>query len=126
MVGGVSLSLTHHHLLLPSSSIMTDSSPTSHVIYTVVCASLRLVSTSSELFTAGDLDTLKDNLQATLAVICGQIQSEETSRFTQHFFKCHATQASFAGDRRVLVDMLDWEDASDEEKEAKKRSQKQR
>ena len=60
---------------------MSDISLTGHAIYVTVRTLLRLASTSSELLTMSDLVTLKDNLHAMLAVICGQIQSEESSMF---------------------------------------------
>lgn len=60
---------------------MSDISLTGHAIYATVRASLRLASTSSELLAMSDLVALKDDLHATLAVIRGQIQSEESSAF---------------------------------------------
>lgn len=98
---------------------MSDTSPTGHAIYAVVRASLRLVSSSSELLTAPELVALEEDIYATLAVIRGQIQSEETGPFTQIVFKCLATHSSFTGDGRARVDMTAWSD-SDEEKEVEK------
>ena len=56
---------------------MDDSSPTGHAIFQAVRASLRLASSSLELLAISDLIALKKDLQATLAVIKGQIQSED-------------------------------------------------
>ena len=66
------------------------------------------------------LRALKDDLHATLAIIRGQIQSEGFSTFTKNILKCLTTHSSFTDDHRMIIDMSDWENASDEEKEDKK------
>ena len=99
---------------------MTDSSATSNSIFAVVRASLRLAGNSSDMLTMAHLRALKDDLHATLAIIRGQIQSEGFSTFTKNILKCLTTHSSFTDDHRMIIDMSDWENASDEEKEDKK------
>jgi len=67
-----------------------------------VRASLRLVKSSSGLFTISQLLAVNYELRKTLAVIGGQIQAAQSDG------------------RRVVLDTSDWESASDEEKDGKK------
>lgn len=53
----------------------------------------------------------------TLAVVRGQIQSEEFGMFTKEVFECLAVHSCFTDDNRVTIDLSDWENTSDEEKE---------
>ena len=115
----VFLSPVFHHLpLLPPN--MTDSSTTSNSIFAVVHMSLRLAGNLLDMLTMAHLHTLKDDLHVMLAIIHGQIQSKGFSTFTKNILKCLTTHSSFTDNHRMIIDMSDWENASDEEKEDKK------
>ena len=99
---------------------MADPSPTGNAIFETVRASLKLASSSSELFTINHLRALKDDLQVTLAVIRGQIQSEEIGTFAVDILNCLMTHSCFTDNIRVIIDLSDWESGSDDEKELEK------
>lgn len=100
---------------------MTDSptdSPTGPAILNAVRASLRLVNCSSELLTTTQLLALKDNLCETLAIVRAQIQSENFGTSSE---SPQVLGDSFvADDHRVVIDLSDWENASDAENEENK------
>ena len=98
---------------------MAEPSPVNRAIFNTVCASLRLAGSSSGLLTISQLLGVKENLHATLAVISGQIQAEQTSKFANNVPKRLATHPCFTDDQRVIIDLSDWESASDEEIEGK-------
>jgi len=96
---------------------MTDPSPTSLAIFKAVRASLRLASSSSELLTIAQLLALKGDLRETLAIISGQIRTEESGTFAKNVVKCLETHSCFTDDHKVIIDLSDWESTSDEEEE---------
>ena len=69
----------------PPLSHMADSHLSGDAIFRVVQASLKVASRSSELLTMDHLRALKFELHVTLAVISGQIQSEESGKFIEIF-----------------------------------------
>ena len=99
---------------------MPELSLTNRAIFKTVDASLKLASSSSELLTISQLLAIKDNLQATLAVISGQIQTENSGMFAENILNVWQPIRVSTGDYRVVIDMSDWESASDEEKEDRK------
>lgn len=99
---------------------MADYTRTGHSIFRTVRASLKLASTSSELISIADLSVLRDELQATLAVVKGQIQSEEYGAFAGKLLKGSKTYLLFTENHMALVDMTGWDDSSDEKKKTKK------
>lgn len=99
---------------------MTDSSPTGLAILKAVRASLRLVSSSSELLTISQLLAVKHELCETFTVINAQIQVEQSGTFSKnipHRLAALATHSCFKDDRKVVIDLTDWESSSDEGKE---------
>ena len=83
-VSSISLSPICYHLLCSPAPDMTDSSATSNSIFAVIHTSLRLASNSSDMLTMAHLRTLRNDLQATLAIIRGQIQSKGFGTFTKN------------------------------------------
>lgn len=96
---------------------MAHSSPTSLAIVNAVRASLRLVSCSSELLSIAQLRAVRDDLCETLAIVNGQIQSENFGTLSGSLLTRLATHLCFADDRRVVIDLSDWDSASDGEDE---------
>jgi hypothetical protein len=97
---------------------MTDPSPTALAIFKAVRASLRLASSSSELLTIAQLLALKGDLRETLAIISSQIRTEESGTFANNFLKRLGNHSHFTDDHKVIIDLSDWESASDEEEGA--------
>jgi len=58
---------------------MIEDSPAGLIILKAVRASLRLVNSSTELFTMSQMLALKFDIDTTLAVVNGQIQAEKPS-----------------------------------------------
>jgi len=96
---------------------MTDPSPSALAIFKAVRASLRLASSSSELLTIAQLLALKGDLRETLAIISGQIQTEESGTFTKKVVNRLEAHLCFTDDHKVIIDLSDWESTSDEEDE---------
>ena len=96
---------------------MTDSSntPTTRAMVRSVRASLRLVSCSSELLTESQLFAVKKDLQETLAIVNGQIQAIKSGTSLEDSSGCFATDSCFIDDHKLVIDMSDWEDTSDED-----------
>jgi hypothetical protein len=100
---------------------MTDSSPVDRAIINAVRALLKLASRSLGRFTISQLHALSSDLRRTMAVVNGQIQAEESSAFAKNVLKRLVTHSCFTDGGRVLLDMSDWDDESDEEKEAEEK-----
>ena len=96
---------------------MAHSAPPGDAIFAVVCASLKLASSSTEQLTIDQLRALKFDLKVTLAVIRGQIKSEESGMFTQYIFEYFETHSCFTDDKRVRIDLVGVDSESDEEEE---------
>ena len=67
------------------------------------------------------MHALSSDLRRTMAVVNGQIQAEESSAFAKNVLKRLVTHSCFTDGGRVLLDMSDWDDESDEEKEAEEK-----
>jgi len=93
------------------------SSPAGHAIFEAVRASLRLVNSSSGLFTIPQLLAIEGDLRETLAVISGKVQAEQSGMSTRGLVKCLTTHSCFTGGGRTIIDC---ESSSDEEKEDQK------
>jgi len=94
---------------------MTDSYPVGRAVFKAVRASLRLASSSSELLSLSQLLAIKDDLRETLAIINGQIEAEQSGGFAKNIPRYLATNSCFIDDRKVVIDMSDWESGSEDE-----------
>jgi hypothetical protein len=100
---------------------MTDHSRIDRAIVKALRASLKLASTSSGRLSLSQLYALNSDLRKTMAVINNQIQVEESGTSIENVLTQLATHSCFIDDRKILLDVSDWDSESDEEKEAKKK-----
>jgi hypothetical protein len=100
---------------------MTDHSRVDRAIIKALRASLKLASTSSGWLSLSQLYALNSDLHKTMAVINNQIQVEESGMSIENVLTQLATHSCFIDDRKILLDVSDWDSESDEEKEAKKK-----
>lgn len=96
---------------------MTDPSPTARAIARTANASLRLVSSSTALLSLSQLLAMESELRGTLAIVNGQIQAELSGTFPINIPGRLTTHSRFTDDHRVVIDLSDWDSASDGEKE---------
>jgi len=92
---------------------MTDPS-TGRAIVNAIRASLRLVSSSSELLTISQLLAVKSDLRETLAIVNGQIGAMQSGTFPRNVLECLATYRNFTDDHKLIINMSDWEDEEEE------------
>jgi hypothetical protein len=101
---------------------MTDHSRIDRAIVKALRASLKLASSSSGRLSLSQLYALNSDLCKTMAVISNQIQVEESGTSTENVLTWLATHSCFIDDRRIVLDVSDWDSESDEETEAKKKA----
>jgi hypothetical protein len=95
---------------------MADSldSPTGLAIVRALRASLRLVSSSSELLTISQLLAAKHDLCEMLAIVNGQIRTINSGSLVGKIREYPVPNTRFKGDKKVIIDLDDWEDTLDE------------
>lgn len=99
---------------------MADSSPTGRAMVQAVRAALRLVSSSDELLTVSQLLAVKTEIGETLDFLNARIQAEQSGAFFEGIPGWLTTHLYFADDHKVVLDLSDWESASDGEEEGDK------
>ena len=101
---------------------MANPSPTGREIVQAVRKALRSVSGSDELLTHSQLLAVRTEINNALTFVNTQIQVEELCTSSKETPRCLATHLPcFTVDRKVVLDLSDWESASDEEEDGDER-----
>lgn len=51
-----------------------------------------------------------------MAIVKGQIQAGQSGTLAENVLKCFATDSHFIDDQKLVIDMSDWEDLLDKDK----------
>jgi hypothetical protein len=98
---------------------MNDSSPTGRAIFKAVGRSLKLARASSQLLTVSQLLAMEGRLRKMFAVISDEIETKQSGT-SFAISKSWATHTCFTDGYQIIIDVSDYEDSSDEEKEGGK------
>ena len=93
---------------------MAETYPAGCAVFRAVRALLKLMNSSSELLSLFQLLAMRNDLCETLAIINSKIEAEQSGMFDKNTPKSVATNQCFTDDRRVVIDMSDWESGSEE------------
>jgi hypothetical protein len=100
---------------------MADTPPTGCKIFRVILVSLKVMKDLPGQLTVPQLFALEADLRGTLAVVCGEIHARQSDSgsFAWSFLPPFAAHLCFTCDYRVIINMSDYKDSSDEEKEGR-------
>ena len=85
-------------------------------IVRAVRASLKVVDSSLELLTTSQLSAIQSDLRRTLTTVSGQILLAESGKLTTDTLEALAADSCFAGGEQVVIDLSDWEDEPDRDR----------
>jgi len=87
--------------------------PTGRAIARAVRASLNLVGNSLELLTESQLVAIQSDLRQTLAIVDSKVPPVQPGKFAMDILATLAADSQFTDGQRVVLDLSDWEDESD-------------
>jgi len=91
-------------------------------IVRAVRASLKVVGSSLELLTTSQLSAIQSDLRRTLTTVSGQISLAESGKLTTDTLEALAADSCFAGGEQVVIDLSDWEDEPDRDRNSDDRN----